>query len=140
MWNTRKYMKYQEIQDQKHEILGNTLLKTRYFGTLVFLRDSCLTWVFLLTGCWTILLFLLGYSKCQSLCKYEWKEISPKVWIWNLNWLANLVGWNVRTISRMVYLVRFFLELQSSGKFKGNDDCITFIHQNHFIVFLYVFL
>jgi hypothetical protein len=33
--------KYQEIQDQIHEKLGNTL---------VFLRDSCSTWVFLLSG------------------------------------------------------------------------------------------
>jgi hypothetical protein len=45
--NTRKYQeisgnstKYQEIKDQKHEKLGNTL---------VFLRDSCSTWVFLVT-------------------------------------------------------------------------------------------
>jgi hypothetical protein len=44
----RKYLvisentcKFQKIQDQKHEILGNTS---------VFLRDSCSTWVFLLTG------------------------------------------------------------------------------------------
>jgi hypothetical protein len=42
-------MKYQEIQDQKHEIQGNTLLKIR--NTLILY----------------ILLFLLGYMKCQTL-------------------------------------------------------------------------
>jgi hypothetical protein len=49
--------KYYEMQDQKHELLENTLQ---------FLRDSCSTWVVLLTGSWTILLFLLGYMKCQT--------------------------------------------------------------------------
>jgi acid phosphatase class B len=36
-----KNTKSQEIQDHKHEILGNNLFKTR--NTLVFLRDSCST-------------------------------------------------------------------------------------------------
>jgi hypothetical protein len=58
--------KYQEIQDQKHEILGNTL---------VFLHDSCSTWVFLLTGSWTALFFLLGYMKFQTGNSMKYKEI-----------------------------------------------------------------
>jgi hypothetical protein len=62
-------MKYQEIQDQKHEILGNTLLKY-FYATLVrleFFIDWVLNYFTLFTGMYEMSNFMkTNENKCYQ--------------------------------------------------------------------------
>jgi hypothetical protein len=93
------------------------LLKT--WNTLVFLRESCSTCVFLLTGSWTILLFWLGYMKCQK--ENECKQILPKVEFFKIKCVKNV--WNyVFDMKNMAVLPPFFKVLL---EFSAYDSFIT---------------